>query len=193
MISVSLQRVEHELNAHKPRKRPLRALLGRAAVAMILRERRGAAEILMIKRAEQDDDPWSGHMAFPGGRMEKTDRHGFDVALRETGEEIGLDLAVDTCIGRLSEIMTHFRWGRRAMVISPYVFRLDREVEFTPNYEVAEIVWVPMAFLMDPANRERMTWKRNGMEIPLTCYMYRGRRIWGLSLMMLNELLKILE
>jgi 8-oxo-dGTP pyrophosphatase MutT (NUDIX family) len=126
--------------------------------------------------------------------MDRTDRHGFDVACRETEEEIGLKLTEqDRCIGRLSEIMTHFQLGRRAMVVSPYVFRLDREAEFTLNHEVAEVIWVPLGFLMDPANREKMKWTRRGIEIPLPCYMYRGRRIWGLSLMMLGELLELLE
>lgn len=193
-MTLSLQRIEAELGKHKPRRKPFRLLLKRAAVAMILREVAGKAEILMIKRAEHPGDPWSGHMAFPGGRMERSDRHGLDVARRETAEEIGLQLREqEPCIGRLSEIMTHFQLRRRAMVVSPFVFRLDREVEFTPNYEVSEVVWVPLSFLMDPNNRERMVWLRGKVEIPLPCYMYQGRRIWGLSLMMLGELLTVLE
>jgi 8-oxo-dGTP pyrophosphatase MutT (NUDIX family) len=193
-MTISLQRIEHLLATHKPRKKPLRRLLNRAAVAMILREVHGETEILMIRRAKHKGDPWSGHMAFPGGRMERADRHGFDVACRETEEEIGLQLLEpDRCIGRLSEIMTHFQLRRRAMVVSPYVFGLDREVEFTPNHEVTEIVWVPMAFLMNLDNREKMTWKWRGFAIPLPCYLYQGRRIWGLSLMMLDDLLQQLE
>ena len=126
--------------------------------------------------------------------MDPDDRHGLDVAIRETEEEIGLTLgSADPCIGRLSEIMTHPSVGRRPMIISPYVFRLDRDPEFTPNHEVDEVVWVPLAYLMDRANREPMTWLRGKVEIPLTCYMYRGYRIWGLSLMMLDELLKLLK
>ena len=126
--------------------------------------------------------------------MDPTDRHGFDVAVRETAEEIGLQLgAEEPCVGRLSEIMTHFQWGRRAMVVTPYVFRLEREVEFELNHEVAEVIWVPLSFLKNPDNVEKMVWTRRGVEIPLSCYMYKGRRIWGLSLMMLGELLKILE
>jgi 8-oxo-dGTP pyrophosphatase MutT (NUDIX family) len=194
VVTIPLQQIEHLLAKHQPRRKPLRRLLNRAAVAIILRESPAGTEILMIKRSERKGDPWSGHMAFPGGRMDRTDRHGFDVACRETEEEIGLKLTEhDRCIGRLSEIMTHFQLGRRAMVVSPYVFRLDREAEFTLNHEVAEVIWVPLGFLMDPANREKMKWTRRGIEIPLPCYMYRGRRIWGLSLMMLGELLELLE
>jgi 8-oxo-dGTP pyrophosphatase MutT (NUDIX family) len=169
-------------------------ILKRSAVAMILREQEGDAEILMIKRAERRGDPWSGHMAFPGGRMEAHDRHGLDVAIRETREEIGLNLEdQEPCIGRLSELMTHIQLRRRPMVVSPYLFRLQREVDFEPNHEVAEVIWVPVGFLRDRENRELMHWQRGKVPVPLPCYYYRGRRIWGLSLMMLDELLALLD
>jgi 8-oxo-dGTP pyrophosphatase MutT (NUDIX family) len=126
--------------------------------------------------------------------MDPGDRHGFDVALRETREEIGLSLDDgDPCIGRLSEITTHPGVRRKAMVVSPYVFRLDRDVEFSPNHEVAEVVWVPLQFLLDIGNREQMTWQRGKVPIPLPCYLYEGRRIWGLSLLMLDELMSLLR
>jgi len=133
-------------------------------------------------------------MAFPGGRMERHDRHGLDVAARETAEEIGVDIVQGArCLGRLSDIMTHFSLRRRAMVVTPYVFELQREQSFVPNYEVAEVIWVPLRFLLNPANREQMTWNRGKVKIPLPCYMYKQRRIWGLSLMMLDEFMGILE
>ena len=190
---LTLQSIERELRSHRPRRKFLRRLLNRAAVAVILRERGGMVEVLMIRRAECEGDPWSGQMAFPGGRMDPSDRHGFDVAVRETAEEIGLRLdASSPCIGRLSEVRTHFLWGRRALVITPFVFRLDRSVELALNHEVAEVVWVPMPFLMDRDNCQRMTLNRNGVDISLPCYIYQGRRIWGLSLMMLRQLLALL-
>jgi len=161
---------------------------------MILREHHGDTEILMIKRAEYAGDPWSGHMAFPGGRMESTDRHGLDVARRETEEEIGLSLGEgNPCIGRMSEIMTHVQLRRRPMVVSPYIFHLREEVEFTLNYEVAETIWIPMSYLLNKDNRERMEWDRGGVPIPLPCYRYQGRLVWGLSLMMLDEFLHLVR
>ena len=193
-MNLSLQNIERGLQSHRPRKKLLRRLLNRAAVAMILRERGGTVEVLMIKRADLDGDPWSGHMAFPGGRMDPSDRHGFDVAVRETAEEIGLWLdSGDPCIGRLSEVRTHFLWGRKALVVSPFVFRLNRNPKLVLNHEVSEVVWVPIPFLMDRGNCQRMALNRNGVDISLPCYIYEGRRIWGLSLMMLRQLLAILQ
>jgi 8-oxo-dGTP pyrophosphatase MutT (NUDIX family) len=161
---------------------------------MILRVREGELHILMIKRAEREGDPWSGHMAFPGGRMDKVDDHGYAVALRETAEEIGLDLeAVGNCIGRLSDINARPHRGIFGMTVTPFVFRLGHEVEFTPNYEVAEVVWIPLEFLLDTDNREEMIWEYRGLKIPMPCYLYGKRCIWGLSLVMLDELMDLVE
>ncbi len=194
-VSPTLTSIEHSVSHHRPVRKMLRAVMHRSAVAMILREQPTGTEILMIKRAEREGDPWSGHMAFPGGRMEPADRHGLDVARRETHEEIGLELGEsDPCIARLSDIMAHpILLRRRPMVVTPYLFRLEREVEFTPNYEVAEVIWVPLAFLLDRENRETMQWKRDKVPIPMPCYYYRGRCIWGLSLRMLDEFLALLS
>jgi 8-oxo-dGTP pyrophosphatase MutT (NUDIX family) len=189
-----LQLIETELSRHSPGKKLLRPLMKRSAVAMILQLQEGQLHILMIKRAEREGDPWSGHMAFPGGRMDPGDSHGYAVAVRETEEEVGLSLGEDDlCIGRLSEINARPQRGAFGMVVSPFVFRLDREVSFTPNYEVAEVVWIPLEFLLDTDNREKMSWQVKGAEFKLPCYFYQGRRIWGLSLMMLDELMDLVE
>jgi 8-oxo-dGTP pyrophosphatase MutT (NUDIX family) len=194
-VSVSLlQLIETRLGDHNPGRSLLRRLQQRSAVAMILQVRNGELHILMIKRAERVGDTWSGHMAFPGGRMDKADANGFAVAVRETAEEVGLVLgAQDVCIGRLSDINARPRRGTFGMAVSPFVFRLDREATLTPNHEVAEVVWVPLEFLANADNREQMIWNFRGARIPVPCYKYEGRCIWGLSLMMLDELLDLVE
>ncbi len=179
---------------HSPGRKLLRRLMKRSAVAMILQVREGELHICMIKRAERKGDPWSGQMAFPGGRMDKTDAHGFAVAVRETEEEVGLTLGpTDQCIGRLSDINARPHKGAFGMAVSPFVFRLEREVSFTPNYEVAEVVWVPLEFLLNTDNREKMVWEFKGASISMPCYFFGERRIWGLSLMMLDELMDLVE
>ena len=194
-MSVSLlQLIETRLSKHKPGRKLWRPLMKRSAVAMILQLRNGGLQVLMIKRADRVGDPWSGQMAFPGGRMDPDDRHGYAVAVRETHEEVGLLLTeADACIGRLSDLNARPHKGALGMAVSPFVFRLDRQVKFRPNYEVAETVWVPLEFLLDTANRETMVWERKGLKIPMPCYFYEGRRIWGLSLMMLDELMDLIE
>lgn len=191
-MSVSLlQRIENRLPRHRVRKPLLRPLMRRSAVAMILQLRDGELHILMIKRAEREGDRWSGHMAFPGGRLDPGDSHGFAAAVRETAEEVGLELTgEDRVLGRLSDLRARPNRGF-GMAVSPFVFLLEREAEFTLNYEVDEVLWVPLAHFLDSRNREEMRWKRRFMSIRLPCYTYRERCIWGLSLRMLDELLEI--
>lgn len=171
----------------------LRRWMKRSAVALVLRVREGELHILMIKRAEREGDPWSGHMAFPGGRMDPGDANGFSVATRETWEEVGLRLDDSECIGRLSDLSARPRRGAFGLAVTPFVFRLDYDPEFELNYEVAEVVWVPLEFLLDSANREQMIWRRKRLAMHLPCYMYGEYRIWGLSLMMLDELMDLVE
>ncbi|MFT7286477.1 MAG: 8-oxo-dGTP pyrophosphatase MutT (NUDIX family) [Halieaceae bacterium] len=193
-MSVSfLQMAEIGLARHRPSRKWLKALGKRAAVALILQLREGELGVLMIRRSEREGDPWSGQMAFPGGRLEPSDDNGLAAARRETEEEIGLHLGTqEPCMGRLSELNAGKPSFRGGLVITPYVFHLKRAVNFHPNYEVAEVVWVPLEFLLDPDNREEMTWEFGGVRLRMPCYFFEERRIWGLSLRMLDELLDLI-
>lgn len=189
-----LQLIEKRLTGYRPGRKLLRRFMRRSAVAILLSVRRGELHILMIKRAERKGDSWSGHMAFPGGRMDPGDANGFAVATRETEEEVGVRLEdCATCIGRLSEVRARPRPGMLGMAVTPFVFRLEREVDFRLNHEVAEVLWVPLEFLLDVSRRDTLTWEHRGAKLELPCYYYRGRCIWGLSLMMLDELMDLVE
>jgi len=183
------------LAAHRPRRNIVRRLLARAAVGLYLSAHLpGGLSVLMIKRAEREGDPWSGHMAFPGGRKDRADRNTLATARRETLEEVALDTEHHArVVGRLSDIATQPRLRGAPMVITPYVFRLHTLPDMVPNHEVAAVVWVPLVFLAERANREKMRWAPNGVPIELPCYMFGEYRIWGLSLMMLDELLDVLD
>lgn len=141
----------------------------------------------MIERAHRVSDPWSGQMAFPGGMVDVGDSNSLAAARRETLEEIGLDLdASGSLIARLSDIASQGHRRFKPMTITPYVFELKGAPPLALNHEVAAVVWVPLRFLADRANRQQMQWR--GLQLP--CYFWQERRIWGLSLMMLDELLQ---
>ena len=164
-----------------------------AAVAAVLRPGEHSAELLFIHRAEDERDPWSGHMGFPGGRVEDGDADPLATAIRETREEVALDLDNQArLIGRLSEVDAIGRGRRVGMVIHPFVFVLEQACELHPNHEVQDVVWVPLGFLLDRGNRSRMTWTRLGVPVPLPCYRYQGHLIWGLTLIMVDELRRLL-
>ena len=134
----------------------------RAAVAAVLRPGEKGAEILFIHRSEDPRDPWSGHMAFPGGRVDPGDADPLAAAARETREEVGIDLhSIAEQIGRLSDVAAIGRGRPLNMVIIPFVFAADSVPPLTPNHEVAAVVWVPASFLADHRNRESMDYQRD--------------------------------
>jgi 8-oxo-dGTP pyrophosphatase MutT (NUDIX family) len=147
--------------------------------------------VLLMRRAERRGDPWSGHMSFPGGRMGRDDANSLAAAIRETREETGLALAETECIGRLSDVVTRRHERPLPMLVTPYVFRLLREPRWVLGHEAVETLWVPLAFLADGRNRQPLVWRSTGINWKLPSYVYEGRRIWGLTLFMLGELLRI--
>ena len=166
---------------------------GRAAVAIMVREGSDATEMLMIRRATREGDPWSGHMGFPGGRRDPEDASNFSCALRETREEIGVDLSQwGTLFGELSDVNTGWRKDRPEMLVTPFIFQVSELPVLTPNYEVDDVVWVPLHFLMNAANREPLEWDWKGKKMETDSYLYDSYRIWGLSLMMIDEMTGLL-
>jgi len=187
---LNLQRIRSALASHVPRRLEAKKTTRLAAVAAILRDGSPSPELLFIHRAEDPNDPWSGHMAFPGGRVEADDSSPLATAIRETQEELALDLEHHaTPLGRLSDVSAMARGRRLDMVIVPFVFEIVELRTVRPNHEVQDVVWVPLAFLADPGNRSTTPWRRHGVSLTLPCYRYQGHLIWGLTLGMVDELM----
>lgn len=121
-----------------------------AAVALILSEdnssKTGGTQLLFIKRADRSGDPWSGHLAFPGGRINVEDKDPRMAAERETREEIGLDLKQSELFGQLDDLHT----VTTSMLVSAFVYGIDHSSSFDVNTEVAEVFWYPMNRLLYP-------------------------------------------
>jgi 8-oxo-dGTP pyrophosphatase MutT (NUDIX family) len=167
----------------------------RAAVAAILRDRAAGAEVLLIRRAERPGDPWSGHMAFPGGRREDGDGDLRATAARETREEVGIDLDADgALLGRLPDLDAVARARRTGLVITPFVFALEREVPlvFDPT-EVAEALWAPLGALARGEGAGTIPYVVEGCPVELPCWHVGGRVVWGLTYRMLQTLFEALR
>jgi len=140
-------------------------------------------QLCFIRRVEKQDDPWSGHMAFPGGRAAPGDLSARGVAERETREEVGLDLRDSHLIGELSELPVRLGGVETSMVLSSFVYYLGRPpATLAPNEEVAEAYWVPLSHLWDQRNATYLSLLRNGASVAFPAIRFREHLIWGLTL-----------
>ena len=182
------------LDAHSPRLLSRSEELKVAAVAAVVRQSRAGVEMLFIQRAEDPRDPWSGHMAFPGGRVDASDVDSPSAAVRETREEVSLDLAASGLpLGRLSDVAAVGRGRPLSLVVEPYVFAIEDRPVLELNHEVEEVVWVPLGFLLDRSNRSTIPWRHGEITVNLPCYRYNDHVIWGLTFGMVDELVTLLE
>lgn len=183
---------KNKLNAHRPIRIPGRRRLVRAAVAVVLAQRAPGLSVLLMQRARRQGDPWSGDISFPGGRLETDDPGGCAAACRETWEETGLLLTENNRIGRLHDRITRAHRQRLPMVVSPFVFDYPQNAPaWHLNYEVENMLWVPLGFFAERSNRSKMRWQLGPVNIPVPCYDYQDYRVWGLTLLMLDELVRI--
>lgn len=145
-------------------------------------------DVLLIGRAIHPADPWSGHIAFPGGRVEPGDDGPVAAAIRETHEEVGLTLTLSHLLGQLDDLAAV--GGRPGMVIRPFVFFVpEARPPLVPNHEVASIFWRPLGSLLADEGRTTMNWTHGGASLTLPCVWFDDRRLWGLTLRMIDDLL----
>jgi 8-oxo-dGTP pyrophosphatase MutT (NUDIX family) len=161
----------------------------RAAVAAVLREAGPGLELLFIKRAEDPRDRWSGHMAFPGGREEPGDESLLATAVRETREEIGLDLlGQGEHLGGLDEIHAMARGRPVDLGITPFVFRLHGPAHLTLSSEVTSLHWLPLDDLLGERHLTTFEYVHEGTPLRLPCLKVGEVVIWGLTFRMFSGL-----
>jgi 8-oxo-dGTP pyrophosphatase MutT (NUDIX family) len=164
-----------------------------AAVVILLRPRGDDAEILFIQRAIYESDPWSGQIAFPGGRSEADDVDLFQTALRETREELGVDLSDKIeLLGRLDDL--HPRTVKLPSVfVRPFVLATREKLDFAPSTEVADFFWLSLKYLRDSASWAETTVEVRGMFRSVRACRFEGYLIWGMTERILSQLLALLD
>jgi 8-oxo-dGTP pyrophosphatase MutT (NUDIX family) len=148
-----------------------------------------------IKRADQLGDKWAGHVAFPGGKFEPRDQTTLDTAIRETFEEIGVQLTERDHLGRLADIQARNRTGMLPFFIRPHVFVLYERPEVKLDLaEVASFDWVSLSWFLDPANRGTYSLAISNGALDLPAYRMPDQSLlWGLTYMMTEDFLKFLR
>jgi 8-oxo-dGTP pyrophosphatase MutT (NUDIX family) len=216
------RRIGKALAAHAPKRLPEEALDARAAVTLVFRPTaatagsqaasggrratRGdteisggteisevlAAELLFVQRAVVERDPWSGHMALPGGRRDPTDADLVETALRELQEETTLELEPSDVIGRLDEVAPG-NPALPAIGITPFVAWHDSGTGVRSSAEVRDHVWVPLPVLLDDGYRSVLELQDHGQLREFPTIEFRGYTIWGLTYRIIMDFLALLD
>jgi 8-oxo-dGTP pyrophosphatase MutT (NUDIX family) len=161
----------------------------RAAVALVLD---AAGDVLLIRRADFEGDPWSGHVALPGGRVETEDDSHLSAAIRETLEEVGLSLNPAQALGTLDDVPSP-GMGPPRVVVRPFVFAVERFDPLRPNEEVASVHPFALSALLDNVGRGPMAYEHRGQVFTLPRVDFDGQRLWGMTLRVVDDLLHRLD
>lgn len=155
-----------------------------AAVAVIIREQDDDIEFFLVKRAEVEGDPWSGDMAFPGGKRGEEDIDLTETASREVLEETAIDLRERSKLGYMKPI---FSSVRTSMKVQPIVYIFDDEPDVSLNYELTRYLWAPLKELLNSKTKEAV----KGWDSDI--YRYDGEVVWGLTFRMLEQIIELIE
>ncbi len=125
--------------------------------------------------------------------MDPEDESALAAAVRETVEEIGLDLSTEAVhLGRFSDLQAVAKGRRLGLVIEPFAFELAGSETLVINHEVQEAFWLPLSFLTDRSHRSSLEYAIDRGTVRLPCYYWKGRMLWGLTLRILDEVIEIL-
>jgi 8-oxo-dGTP pyrophosphatase MutT (NUDIX family) len=185
-LSLRLARLRERLAGHRPATGGDDESLLWAAVAVILVPSPDA--VLLIRRAERPGDPWSGHMALPGGRREEGDADLVATAIRETFEEIGLTLASSDLLGSLDDVVPRTP-VLPPIAVRPYVFTLPERPALTLNPEVAATRWVYLDHLLHPETYHSVRLEIRGESREFPAYRVDEAIVWGMTERILTALL----
>ena len=190
----TLQQIQERVAKYTPAVIDLANEQRQAAVAIVVKAGGSGIELLFIKRAEFEGDPWSGHMSFPGGHRDATDQGLREAAERETFEEIGLRLANGEYCGALSHQRTFGRGNRPGTLVAPFVYITDQDNDFRLSSEVDAVVWGSLEGMVEGsllASEDRLV---NGQPTKFNGYnLGVNRFVWGLTFRTLQEFFKVLD
>ena len=191
---LTLASIEKIVGGHGPRGISSEVAPKRAAVAVVLREGPLGTEILMMQRAERDGDRWSGQVSFPGGREEDRDDSLLTTAIRETHEEVAIDLAREARhVGQLDAIQARSRSGPAGLSVWPFVFVARRELVPQRSVEAEAVFWLPLPLVVSGELDAIYPYQIGRGKIDLPCWHFEGHTVWGMTHRMLSDFIELLS
>lgn len=164
-----------------------------ACVSVILKGSPPQLELAFIERADDPADRWSGHLAFPGGKHEITDKSPLDTALRETQEEVGISLTRGQLLGQLNDIQARRGAYLLPFFIRPFVFYIGDSAPhpILDITEVADFFWVSLEDLTNPSKLIDYKHPEGHIHLKLQAVeLGKKNPLWGLTYIMTLDLLK---
>lgn len=191
--SFVLSEVVRALRENEPASSTIPENTRRAGVALILKVHGEELNVLLIQRAVRENDPWSGHIAFPGGHHEESDADLFDTVIRETQEEVGITLSPADYVSQLPFEKPYTSDQRSDLLVRPLVFVLRHMPELILNYEVSEVIWVPLERLNSGELLTHETVHFNNNEYQLPGFRLNDKQfVWGLTYRILQRFFSII-
>lgn len=184
-LTGSLARLREQLDPPDPATELDPTLLW-AAVAIVLVPNPDA--LLLIRRAERAGDPWSGHMALPGGRREPQDPDLLATSIRETAEEVGVELKPEELAGSLDDVVPRTP-VLPPVAVRPFVFLLNSRPALTPNAEVTSASWVPLTHMLRPDTHHLVRLDVAGQSRMVQAYELKDGMVWGMTERIISQLL----
>ena len=186
-----LETIRDRLRAHRPAlvESPAPNTL-EASVALVLHEPPGGGtELLFIERAVRAEDPWSGHMAFPGGRRQVDDADLACTACRETLEEVGFE--PKALLGRLDDFSGSRGPAIPHLRVAAYVFEAPERPALIQSAEVQSAVWVPLAWILKADSVAEHVAERSERLERFPAFRYERYLVWGLTYRILRGFLNV--
>jgi 8-oxo-dGTP pyrophosphatase MutT (NUDIX family) len=169
------------------RRRPADDGAKRAAVSVVLHDELPGPRVLLMKRVDRIGDPWSGHISLPGGRHDARDPDLLATAIRETHEELGVDLAGTRLLGTLP-VLHPYTSGPSGVEVTPFVFVTNVSVEPQLGPEAAAAFWLPVELAASGALDATYTYPGTDRTFP--SWQFESYTIWGLTWRILRDLLE---
>lgn len=189
---LTLDAFSRALVTHEPRTIPSAVAPRRAAVAVLLRWEREAPDVLLMQRVLRDGDRWSGHVSFPGGMASRGDADLLDTAIRETEEEVGVDLrACSRIIGRCDDQIAMARGKVLPMAITPFVFVQTSTPTLSLGPEAESALWLPLDQAASGELDADYEYRLGPVPLKLPSWRFDGYTVWGLTHGMLARLLAV--